>query len=321
MTQQRFKSHRVQAEYEKFLAGERNHYSALFIDRVIPKPHRFHQPFDLYVKLTLPEQHGGPPIADGQQDYTKLNEYLIDGEWRFPNRRRLHNCNDICWGCGRWCVKLEGVTKFYPYVCLAGQFRDGNRHPKIPDPPELRDPIEPKYATPAYPFLCWDCYLYKYKPFTLIRFFGEVYVVDHAFIMNRDKYDPRGGPRLRKRIFNRNAKWSKLKDIPLKLLANLNNEGRFVLHEVQRDGDCEVSCALCGDAITTQERGFYIEGRTKMGVYHWWLPVMNYVNGELDKRKADYIYSCYDCYGEKERKFYYPFGFKFEVVDTSHINK
>jgi hypothetical protein len=320
MNPRKFKSHLVQAEYEKFLAGERNHYSVLFIDRVIPKAHKFHQPFDLYVKMMQLEQPRDCVVIEGNQNLAKLNEYYVNGEWHFPNRRQVgYGCNDICWGCGKWCVKLEGTPKFYPYVCLIGQFANGNRHPQIPDTPGLRDPIEPKCESPVYPFLCWDCYLYNYKPLTLVRFFGEVYVIDHAFIMNRDRYELRRGPRLRKRIFTRNTKWARFKDVPLEVLAKLNNEGYFVFHELQYDCTCEVSCALCGVTITQQDRGIYLEGQIPDN-FSW--PVIVTVNGEKVKKwpPVQYIYSCRDCHGEKEKRYYYPFGIKFGVTESSYIN-
>lgn len=307
-----FKSHRVQAEYEKFLKGERNCYSPLFIRGVIPKPKKFHQQFELYVKLMPLEDN----VVAGPQNFTNLNTYFVDNQWVFPNRRwPTRGCNDICWGCGKWCVKVDNVPKFHPYVCLIGRFR--SERPRVPDPVGMLDPVDQKYPSPIYPFLCWGCYRYDYKHLISVKFFDCVYVIDHAFVMNRDRYNLHR--RYPNKWFTHNLKWSRLGEIPLKVLALLNDQGKFVFHETQNEEGCEVTCAFCGDRILSSERGVYIEGSlARAGEL---LPIITYVNGELKSQfRSNYVHSCLDCHGEDDAKFYYPCGFKFKVDGISYIN-
>jgi len=149
MAQQEFKSHRVQAEYERFLAGERNRYAALFIDGVITNRRDFHQQFDLYVKLTPYADRGEFSVESGKWDREKLDNYYFNDTYSFPHQRlQRRGCNDICWCCGNWCVELGGDAKFSTYVCLIGKFRQGNKHHHIREKPFMPDPMDPRNPTP-----------------------------------------------------------------------------------------------------------------------------------------------------------------------------
>jgi hypothetical protein len=314
----KFKSHRVQAEYERFLAGEINRYAALFIAGVIPNRRDFHQQFDLYVKLTPYADRGEFSVESGEWDREKLDQYNFNDNYSFPHQRiQSRGCNDICWCCGNWCVELTGNAKFGTYVCLIGKFRNANRHHHIREKSFLSDPIDQRYPTPPYPFLCWNCYNSHYKTLISIRFFGHVYVIDHAFIMNEDYYDFCTKPLFEKRTLSRNLKWRKLNTIPLKILALLNLEGQFVFFQLSSGGDYNVMCALCGDRVGFNTRASYMAGRPAQI-----FPMLLYTNGkrDYDDSLGWFIDVCDDCMRDSDGRTYFPFGIEFKPDEIFRIN-
>lgn len=312
-----YRSCRVQAEYEKFLAGERNRYSPLFIYGVIPKSNNFHQQFDIFIRLT---NFLEMEMMNGVQNLRKLDSFKHGSKWSTPSCRSEAGCNDICWCCGEWCAKKRG-DKFTTYICLIGRFR--GPVPVREKQPPCADPMANSYPTAVYPFLCWTCYERYYRTSFILKLFDNIYIVDHISYVNDGMYNFALQPLKPIRVRARNQQWSRLNAVNPKLFELLDTTGLFNLNSfIGIDGNgVNFICELCGREITT-EKASHIQG-TPIRKY---LPTKVFINGIREEKPyatGIYFRACDICVYDDEfepRNVYFPYGIRFKVEVISKLN-